>query len=250
MKCSLQCNINLDCDLLTYIGNECKLYFKNAFDHLIVATEPLLHVKIKGHAMLISYWPFNGELIDVVRGKNMIIRKSASFSEDKNGKISSALDLNVGYVQAPEGVYFEGDFTITVWVFLRSVLYWARILDFGNGDSSDNIELSFSDANTVRFRIYEKSTPFICTTTKPMNLDQWYFTSVVLEGTLMKLYFDGQFQSCPQKSFKPRKIIRKDNYLGKSEWINGGNGVNGKIDELKIFKRALDEKEIWKEMNN
>ena len=67
------------------------------------------------------------------------------FRKTNTGSFFSALDLNVGYITAPPGVYFGGDLTITAWILLRSVTSWARILDFGNGPKKNNIILSYSN---------------------------------------------------------------------------------------------------------
>ena len=81
-------------------------------------------------ANLTNYWPFDGNLIDVVGGKHMTIGQNASFSSDNNGNTNSSLDLNNGYVKAPDGIYFNGDFTITVWVMPRKFTNGSRLLDF------------------------------------------------------------------------------------------------------------------------
>ena len=40
---------------------------------------------------------------------------------------------SVQYGQVPNGVYFNGDFTINTWVKISAYNNWQRIIDFGNG---------------------------------------------------------------------------------------------------------------------
>ena len=42
---------------------------------------------------------------------------------------------------------------------------------------------------------------------------------------------------------KPNNVIRTSNYIGKDNWV-GSQLMNGIIDDIKIWKRGLEEKEI------
>ena len=46
-----------------------------------------------------------------------------------------------------------------------------------------------------------------------------------------------------------RKVVRTNNFIGWSNWLNPKKPYHGLIDDLKIFNRALDQTEIATEMN-
>ena len=198
---------------------------------------------------LINYWPFDGNFVDIVTGKYLTLGKSVTFSNDHNEKENSALDLNNGYVEAPEGIYFNGDFTISAWFMLRKNTSYARILDFGNGQASDNIVLTFLEQNT-HFYLYinNGNYSFNNIVPNPLNLNQWYFITACLENTTTRIYLNGSLV-LTDKNIIPRNITRSKNYIGKDNW--GANVMtDGKIDELKIFNRALNKNEILQQMES
>ena len=199
---------------------------------------------------LVNYWSFDNCLLDFIGGKNMVMGQYASFTNDRNEIVSSALDLNRGYVQAPEGIYFHGDFTITAWVVLRSVSQWARILDFGNGTTSDNILLIFcrDQSSIVEVSVYSRNVQDISTfTNESLILNKWNFVSAVVKDKTAKIYYNGTLKASGGIMI-PRNVTRVKNYIGKSNWVSNQN-ADGKVDELKFFNRALNETEILNEMN-
>jgi hypothetical protein len=78
-------------------------------------------------------------LIDSVRGANLFGGSRYSFVPDRFCSANSAIYFNQGYLQAPSGVYFSGDFTVTAWIYLKSYKSSSRLIDFGNGVANNNI---------------------------------------------------------------------------------------------------------------
>ena len=195
---------------------------------------------------LINYWPFDNDLNDVVSGKNMIMGESASFSDDRNSNPASALDLSFGYVQAQEGFYFNGDFTITVWIMMRNSTFKSKILDFCATKGTDEVIWGLSaNARSLEFSILnninDKTTHFDFS----FISNKWYFLSLTLEKSISKIYINGALNHSGQNQI-PRNRLLKKNYIGKSNW-NDFN-ANMKVDELKIFNGALNQTEITEEM--
>lgn len=61
---------------------------------------------------------------------------------------NSYIWLNWGYLSAPAGVYFSGDFSVSVWIYVINFSVWERIIDFGNGAGGNNV-LIFTGTDTV-----------------------------------------------------------------------------------------------------
>ena len=197
---------------------------------------------------LVNYWSFDNCLLDFIGGKNMVMRESASFTNDRNNIVSSALDLNVGYVQAPEGVYFSGDFTITVWVMYRNIYSnFARILEFGHFRIDEVILGVFGTSGCIEFTIYNTNQYIVNKANEPLREKQWYFLSAFLKDSKATIYYNGILKH-EGRSYRPKNITSSTNYIGKSI-RNYIPNTNGKIDELRIFNRALTESEILEEMN-
>ena len=174
--------------------------------------------------------------------------ESASFTNYRNNIVSSALDLNVGYVQAPEGVYFSGDFTITVWVMYRNIKSnYAKILDFGSPGIDEVILGVVETSGCIEFTIFDAYQHIVNKANEPLREKQWYFLSTVLKDSKAAIY-NNRILKQEGPSYRARNITSFTNYIGKSAWNNVPN-TNGKIDELKIFNRALTESEILEEMN-
>ena len=79
-------------------------------------------------------------------GANLFGGSNAGFSTDRLNSASSALNLNNGYLQAPSGKYFTGDFTISMWLKPQtqtSAGTYHRLLDFSNGDAIDDVMFCF-----------------------------------------------------------------------------------------------------------
>ena len=63
-----------------------------------------------------------------------------------------ALSLNGTnqYISFPTETYFDGDFTIEAWVYVRSFKSDSRVLDFVRDNGNDNVALALSSGTTGR----------------------------------------------------------------------------------------------------
>lgn len=62
-----------------------------------------------------------------------------------------SLNLATGYVQAPIGIYFSGDFTITLWVYFKTFKDVNNIVDFGRGYPADNVIIKVINKQVRKF---------------------------------------------------------------------------------------------------
>ena len=84
-------------------------------------------------------------LYDIVQCTPLANSSNAQFVNN------SYLWLNNGFVTAPSNVYFNGDFSVSVWIKVINFGTWQRIFDFGNGPSSDNVLITTSNNNGYIF---------------------------------------------------------------------------------------------------
>ena len=163
--------------------------------------------------------------------------------------------MNQGYRKFPPGVYFNGDFTITFWIFLKNSGHGTGIFDFANGQRNNNFYIALQMHNFIGIR------SCLCDSTVcnpdlrsmgALQLNKWYFISVVLENRSLMIYINGELNvKAIFPSNLPSNVLRNSNYIGAHNWAQGSsNNLNGTIDDLKIFNRSLNQTEINKEMNS
>ena len=205
-----------------------------------------INTKIKIKCGLINFWPFNNNYNDIIGEANLFGGSLVSLANDRFGRNSSAIDLNSGYIQAPSGVYFDGDFTVTFWMFVREQLDYGKVIDFGNGAGIDNVLIEFKD-DLLGVETYD-SNEMAQIWANQYFLNVWYFISIVLKGTTLSFYYNGTLVRSAS-AYVPNNIMRTKNYVGKSNW-NGDPNANAVYDDLKFFNRALNQIEISIEMDS
>lgn len=92
---------------------------------------------------LIYNWPFCYGYTDTVTGLKLT-NYNTSYQPINNQDNTQFLLMNNSYLQAAPGIYFNTNFTISLWVYVNSFRRYAKAIDFGNGPNSDNIQISFS----------------------------------------------------------------------------------------------------------
>lgn len=148
-------------------------------------------------------------------------------------------------LQETPDVYFDGDFTILVWicVFNATKHNWSHIIDFGSDDKMHNLKLSIFFGNNInihgfvnqRMRKSHVASDLI-------ELNKLYHLAFVLNGTNGYIYLNGELKSeTNYHMLRPRNITRTKNFIGKTR----RNSFN--MHDLKIFDGALSFQEILKE---
>ncbi len=151
------------------------------------------------NGQLIDYWPFCSNYIDIVTNKNLSNDMNVNFVSDRFEVSKNAIDLSLGFLQAPNGVYFNGgDFTVMAWIKPTSFSAYSRILDFGNGDSGqeyDNIICAYNGptpgepyAEICR----DSSRVLVLETDRSLELGKWQHIAFVYNSSnlTMQLYVD------------------------------------------------------------
>ena len=170
---------------------------------------------------------------------------NATFTTDRFQNEKSAIRLTYGYYQVPAGVYFSGDFTISVWIRLNKLVSWARIIDFGNGAYSNNVILSTSNISTGQpiLILYNGTiSSSRVSTLSALKIGLWTNIAFSLNRTTAKIYLNGTF-SALDSFLRPTNMTRVSNYVGKSNFPNNEN-LNADLDDLMIFDRSLSDSEI------
>ena len=57
---------------------------------------------------------------DLIENADLYDGKNYEFVQNRFGKLKSAIHFKQGYLKIPQGIYFDGDFTITAWLKLNN----------------------------------------------------------------------------------------------------------------------------------
>ncbi len=172
-----------------------------------------------------------------------------NFQIDDSGAtvtLSNALQLDGvnDYVDATDGVYFDGDFTIEAWVYPKTFASWQRIIDFGNGAADDNILFSFTSGTSGHpvLRVYNGSNYSSINTSNPISTNEWTHIAVTLSGTTATIYVNGSVENTSTFSYLPANVTRTNCYIGKSNWNDPY--ADAIYDEIRIWDIARTQTEI------
>ena len=141
---------------------------------------------------MIHNWPIENSLDDKTGGKHMTIQINGELATDRFGNENSSLFLNDGYATVPSGVYFNPDtngFTVMAWMKFKEFGSYARLIDFGLGQSNNNILVSlYSNELLMILEVFPSG---LVKSTKTLIKNQWYHVAATVNGQEMKMYIDG-----------------------------------------------------------
>ena len=194
---------------------------------------------------LVAYYPLDGDAGD-----------ASSFGHD--GTIYEAIPTTDRNGNADQAFYFDGvnDYidmgdwenggamSFTFWARWDAFNNYSRIVDLGNGSSSNNIIVAnYQTGNNIFFSTYNNSSE-IKYFTQALTLGQWdYFAATIDDQGEMKVYRNGAFIGNKTGAYVPNILTRTAQYIGRSNFTQDGY-FKGAIDELKIYNKALSAEEI------
>jgi hypothetical protein len=185
-------------------------------------------------------------LTDVVGGANMYGGSSYSFTYDRFCNAYSAIYFNVGFLQAPAGVYFSGDFTVIAWIHLLEYRApFSRIIDFGNGCLSDNVIFNTDTSGSLLKGATLDLTLLtdFSVLSPQIKLNSWYHVAFVFSGSNGYIYVNGDLAGSRTNMKIPRNVLRIYNYIGKNCDSSKPN-INATFDDLRIYAGALSAAQI------
>ena len=184
----------------------------------------------------------NNDLKDYASNADMIYGVNTSFCPDRFNNSNSAINFENGYNSLPKGVYFNGDFAITVWINYSKFSSSSRILEFSN-NKNKLVAVYFSDNKrsypNIKTLIEDEEKEYIFNV--DFNANVWHHLVITLCGNSLRLYVNGHLDLNLGSKTKLLGINSSSNYIG-------GN-LNAKLDELRIYDRCISQNEIMNLMN-
>jgi hypothetical protein len=180
------------------------------------------------------------------------LTNSTPFTAVSGGNQGLNLDGVNDYVSIPARQWFGGDFTIESWVYARSYNNWSRIIDFGNGQASENVLLTVSSGGTgrVQLEVLRGGAGQRLLSDTPIPLNEWVHVAATLSGTTATLYLNGGLWG-RGTIHQPNALFRFNNFIGESNW-SADEFANAAFDDVRIWNTAVSTETIrqWKDRSD
>ena len=191
-------------------------------------------------------WNFDGNPADSLNASDGTAFGSPGYVTGKTGQAVD-LDGTDDYIDLPDPLGRARDLTVATWVHWDGGGDWQRVFDFGTGiyqyffltpkAGGGAMRLALKDAINGKNLEYQVSVPTLPT-------GQWVHLAAVLRGSYMTLYVNGQAAgSAFGIQSSPADFPATNNYIGKSQYPDPL--FNGRIDDFRIFGKALEGAEVW-----
>ena len=190
---------------------------------------------------LVAYYPFNGNADDESGNGNNGTAEGATLTTDRNGNAGSAFNFNgssIIRISDSDSLDLEEaePATFSVWVNV-AVQNRGHIFGKRRGDTT-NYMLDLVNGGRPMFRGYTHKG---IEGDEPLPINQWIHLACTWDGTTCRLFIDGELS----KEGSDTPIRGPDDH----DFVIGGTGAGhtkfkGKIDELRIYNRALSESEV------
>lgn len=198
---------------------------------------------------LAGYWPLNTgtgiQAYDTTTDNNRgVLTNGPGWAEGKVGSGSLDFDGSDDYVDvgSPASLNITGDLTISSWVKLGSanndaVVTWANdYTDFPFHHTVDTDYIRFNGDNAGNI-----------TSNEGINLDEWQHVVITVEGTELRFYINGTPDSGNPFTLSTADRNSGDGFMTMSRVDS--QRLDGQLDEVKIYDRALSEHEVTDEYN-
>ena len=200
---------------------------------------------------LVAYYPFDemGGTIsaDASGNGHTAVMRGATFSPGIEGN-AATMSGSMQYVILPPGIVSGlTSFSISAWCYLNDTAMSTRIFDFGTGTNT----YMFLTPETLRFAI--TTTAFPGEQDIPQNSAgpavpqaTWAHVVVTLAGTTGTLYFNGSAQQPVNSAvtLTPTSLgTTSSDWIGRAQYSSDPY-LNGKIDNFRIYNRALGPSEV------
>ncbi|MEP7238097.1 MAG: LamG domain-containing protein [Ferruginibacter sp.] len=212
-----------------------------------------------------AHYPFNGNANDVSGNNNNPVFNNATITADRYGNANSAYHFNgvYQYMRIPNkpSLNFTNQISLSVWVrptgFYYDICHASQVISKGGGNyNPGNYALRFDDAlysagtgcnGTICDTLHQnfRGTGTVLTPYPGdfLKKDHWYNVLYTNDGKTAKLYVDCQLKY--SVVFPETFTNTEDLFFGKSDDSFFPFWLNGDLDDIRIYNRALNDEEIF-----
>lgn len=203
-------------------------------------------------AGLMGYWAFNDKAAqDLSPNKlNGTLYGNPELSPPLPAANALTFNGSGEHVTLPEMTAdFSQGLTVEAWVWYDRFNNYSRILDFGNGQGSDNIILCcYSNTNNFQLTIFNGGSPKDYRASV-LETGKWLHLAATMDPAgNVRLYKNGQMIATATGGQLPNSMTRTKNYFGRSNW-SSDQYFDGKMAEVRLWNRARTQDEIQAAMS-
>ena len=193
---------------------------------------------------LTNYWDFDNDLYDKIGKANLFGAVNVAFVNDRKGRANSAIYLNNGYINAPNGYYFSGELSMTAWVNPISNNTPVTFINFAGDPKYSRFYIAIYSHGTPYFGPMYYNTSFIARALSQTKLkfNCWNHLAVTIDGSFYRIYINGSLTGTLVSNYLPENFFKYSNIIGNNRKII--------LDQLKFFNRALSLTEVETDMNS
>ena len=210
-----------------------------------------------------AHYPFSGNANDASGNNNNPVFNNATITTDRFGNPNSAYHFNGVYqymrIKNKPALNFGNQITLSVWVrptgFYYDICHASQVISKGGGNyNPGNYALRFDDAlysagtgcnGSVVDSLHQnfRGTGTILTPyTDYIKKNKWYNVLYTNDGKTAKLYVDCRLKY--SVAFPETFTNNEDLFFGKSDDDFFPFWLNGDLDDIRIYNRALNTEEI------
>ena len=202
---------------------------------------------------LVAYYPFSGNANDESGNGNNGTIYGAELTTDRFGNTNSAYYFNGNsLISASNSTSLNtatSQITISSWVNVENIVtsdVQNIVNKMGSASTKDGytLEINYpqSGINDPTFAIYNPIVTWINSPT-PIEINNWAHVVAVYNGSEMKIYFNGTLDKSTPASGNITNGST-DLGIGARTISSDRNYFHGKLDDVRIYNRALAESEI------
>jgi hypothetical protein len=190
---------------------------------------------------LVAHYPFNGNAQDATGNGNDGTVNGATLTVDRFGNADSAYSFDKNgknYISVPDHQMLRPtQLTVATWVEPVSSAKWNTVLMKSTGGSwGGGYGITYYNTTEIGFYITQYNKNRLL---GKIDLKKWSHIVGTFDGSTMKLYINGELVG-PSSGIKINHSTAPL-YFGKS---SSAYYWDGKIDDIRIYNRALSEDEI------
>ncbi len=210
---------------------------------------------LKLNSGLIAYYPFSGNANDSSGNSNNGVVYGAKLTSDRFGNPNSSYDFNENYITVPNSKNFEfNDYSISFWASTSSTTKQVPLIKLNYDNANyEHFGFAFNDLNPNGFEFASKFDNANCLAGVGWQKNEYiknladgkfhHFVGSVNKDVI-NLYIDGLLV---KTLIAPSKISSScfsgDLQIGRN-WKNDLAYFIGKIDDIRIYNRVLNQAEI------
>jgi len=224
---------------------------ETAAGSLVVPTREIVRVVHCGVADLAAYYPLDGNTSDQSGNGNEAVEHGGLVYQEGVSGQAARLDGIDDFIEIPNNGLLNSESTLAFWIKLNKSgdyslvskallgngygIWIGRDVNFNQGQSRSGLVSFGFDGRGVQWNWQ------MITADKAIDPGEWHHIAAVLSDSGQRLYIDGK--ETASRSTRDTPYIDRPIWIGK-EMVIGGALLDGLVDEVRVYGRALSSKEV------